>query len=698
MKSNFVSIKWDRFLREAEIQDSDPLESDDMEDVDTYVEDEPDDTSAVAQQGVLRNPPGDNTAADTDDTTNPSAYVPEDYEAEDFHPTQAAIDITDPGLEHGAGTEYPESPIEYKTDFPKGKEKWKKSYESGYNKERWINKISRDEGVGNEEAEEIYNRPGGHRDQALAAIETPMYYRSPESESDVAYFQADETAPGEPRTGKIYLDRQEWASTVPHERAHALGHVIGGDQATEEEQKAAVNDLFTDLDPDDYSEGHTTAAEVYAGMTDRALVQQRDVNARDVKNIGTGRWKLDPRLLDTELGDLENAIKRERALGNKSDEEIADGINKFALRPQKPQKAGAEATVTEDLISRIDNYLKRPKKYLLERKTDQLYRDLVNFFVEMYTTPANYEYLDEAEEEEYEGAPITDHHMMALFGELDEGIEDVDAPECNHCSEMFFLKVPRMAELWHKFIEQVPGGAPFLNFENEHQFTDRMAESGWLEIVYGMENAEGVSEEALKSSALGMYAGGQLLINFGSKLMGDWTPDKFKEASADALLAALAEKHSVIRAVIEHELTHMINHLRSGTYKRAKGIGRHHRQKKEELQGAIRYANSTEEIQARLIPIFNFVGDIVSAVGSSQAPSSAVRRGKNSTELANLIGHEVKNFEGNQSLKNIVKLLWSLHDQENPNWERLLSQKNRRRISHRFYEFAEELVSNETPT
>jgi len=338
------------------------------------------------------------------------------------------------------------------------------------------------------------------------------------------------------------------------------------------------------------------------------------------------------------------------------------------------------------------------RKYLAERQTDQIYSDLVDFFVEMYTTPANYEYLDEAEEEEYEGAPLSAEDLSALFGNLDEGTEEEDAPECNHCSEMFFLKIPRMSELWHKFNEQVPGGAAFLNFESEHQFTGRMAESSWLEIVYGMENADGISEEALKSSALGMYAGGQLLINFGSKHMGDWTPDKFKEASADALLAALAEKHSVIRSVIEHELTHMINHLRAGTYKRAKGIGRHHRQKEEKLQGAIRYANSTEEIQARLIPIFNFVGDIVSAVGSSRAPSSAIRRGKNSTELANLIGHEVKNFEGNQSLKNIVKLLWSLHDQENPNWERFLSQKNRRRISHRFYEFAEELFSNEAPT
>ena len=61
-------------------------------------------------------------------------------------------------------------------------------------------------------------------------------------------------------------------------------------------------------------------------------------------------------------------------------------------------------------------------------------------------------------------------------------------------------------------------------------------------------------------------------------------------------------------------------------------------------------------------------------------------------EFANLINAEVKNFEGNQSLKNIVKLLWSLHDQDSPKWGELYSQKNRQRITQRFYEFAKELT------
>ena len=60
MKSNFVSIKWDRFLTEAKIQNVDPLEVDDMEDLDV-------ETTPLQGSSVLRNPPGDNIPVDPGD-------------------------------------------------------------------------------------------------------------------------------------------------------------------------------------------------------------------------------------------------------------------------------------------------------------------------------------------------------------------------------------------------------------------------------------------------------------------------------------------------------------------------------------------------------------------------------------------------------------------------------------------------------
>jgi len=341
------------------------------------------------------------------------------------------------------------------------------------------------------------------------------------------------------------------------------------------------------------------------------------------------------------------------------------------------------------------------RKYLSERKTDELYVDLVNFFVEMYTTPENYQYKDDAEEEEYEGPQPSAEEwadILKLFDEIDESksntltIREDEKTErtsrCAGCQEVFFLLRPRAEELWDRFNKEVPGGAELLNFENQEQFVSRMASGGWLEVVYGMENSdisyayetEDKQGNIKTRQPLGVYADGQLIINFGSASFKDWTAQRFRKAD---LLGAIAENQSLVRAVIEHELTHMINHLRAGTLKRSKGISRQHRRKGLEKQGKIKYANSTEEIQARLVPIFKLVADGVRSGGDSPGRF----------EQVTLINAEVENFEGNQNLRNIVKLLWSIHDQEHPHMGTWYSQKSRQRITNRFYEFAAELIN-----
>jgi hypothetical protein len=62
------------------------------------------------------------------------------------------------------------------------------------------------------------------------------------------------------------------------------------------------------------------------------------------------------------------------------------------------------------------------------------------------------------------------------------------------------------------------------------------------------------------------------------------------------------------------------------------------------------------------------------------------------TQTASLIRYEIENFAGNESLANMVKLLFKLYEIDNPGWVDLLNNKNRQRIMHRFYDFAEELT------
>ena len=201
-------------------------------------------------------------------------------------------------------------------------------------------------------------------------------------------------------------------------------------------------------------------------------------------------------------------------------------------------------------------------RFLLERKTDQLYVDLVDFFVEMYATPENYEYKDDAEEEEYEGPPLSSEdwdELLKLFNENNINSLTIREEEKEENTEKsYFLLRPRAAELWFKFNEEVPGGAELLNFENQEASVSRMAEGGWLELVYGMENSEvsyayeteDEQGDIKVRQPLGVYADGQLIINFGSERFKNWTPQRFREGD---LLFAIAENQSLVRAVIEHE-------------------------------------------------------------------------------------------------------------------------------------------------
>jgi len=337
------------------------------------------------------------------------------------------------------------------------------------------------------------------------------------------------------------------------------------------------------------------------------------------------------------------------------------------------------------------------RKYLAERQTDQIYSDLVDFFVDLYTTPSNFEWESEEEQKEY-GEYISSEDIMAILAaegitENEEPSEEAPEPDEGdpYLTHQYFLVEPRIREAWSK-LKEIPGGPELLGLETEDDFTYKIHESTTLEIAYGLINFEMISAAKYRgqrdpeksTKLLGIYADGMLGIN----LMGEsfnMSEDEFRALDEYGVLAYIEDKKGAVRAVVEHELTHMINHFRAGTLKRAKGIARQHRQKDPKTQGNIRYANSTEEIQARLIPIFKFVTNTLQK-SPSELPDDPA------STTASLVRYEVENFTGNESLTNIVKLLFKLYEIDNPGWVALLSTKNRQRIMNRFYDFAEDLT------
>jgi hypothetical protein len=87
-----------------------------------------------------------------------------------------------------------------------------------------------------------------------------------------------------------------------------------------------------------------------------------------------------------------------------------------------------------------------------------------------------------------------------------------------------------------------------------------------------------------------------------------------------------------------------------------------------------------------LIPIFKLV---------YQALSGSLPKDKSlpQNDIANIIAIEVQNFRGNQSLQNIVKYLYKIYDLNHKEFLDHTSMANKKRISKRFYEFAQEITS-----
>ena len=131
----------------------------------------------------------------------------------------------------------------------------------------------------------------------------------------------------------------------------------------------------------------------------------------------------------------------------------------------------------------------------------------------------------------------------------------------------------------------------------------------------------------------------------------------------------------------------MLNYTRTGVGKRSKGIKRHHR---KDIAGSAvtpksrSYINSTEEIQARLIPIFKLVKSVINNEEIEASPSA---------DLAKIIGLEVQNYAGNQNISNIIKYLFQIYELNHTRFLEFTTQANKKRISKRFYEFAQDLVN-----
>ena len=332
------------------------------------------------------------------------------------------------------------------------------------------------------------------------------------------------------------------------------------------------------------------------------------------------------------------------------------------------------------------------REYLNERATDKIYIKIIDFLVDSYTDPKNYEYASK-EEEEIEQEKFK--KMAAMFDELDWGelgLEKTDdVPKAEKPKlvqyELGFNDL-RAQELYGKMIERIPEAVTIFPNDEDFYYTFYLLR---LKLYYvdSDGNPEAETPEERKGVTVGGYYdpedGAEVIaVNLGSSFFEPPMPyEEFVNLNNQKIFSLLKRNKGVLKMIIEHEFTHMLNHSYSGhRKKRAKGLKRQHKQRDPEMQSRIRYVNSTEEIQARLIPIFNTVSRVIRGESIEDSPVN---------EVARLIGLEVIN---KGSLNNIIKLLYKMYDLQHENFLGWTSKKNRKRISKRFYEFAKEITGS----
>ena len=317
------------------------------------------------------------------------------------------------------------------------------------------------------------------------------------------------------------------------------------------------------------------------------------------------------------------------------------------------------------------------RKYLIERETDQIYSEIIDFLAAAFADKKNYEFLDDEEAESYgeEKIDFSDPKWEDLLIKLGRGSEpDPNEPQ----DKSFMLNEARIEDLYDKLTKKIP---------DSRQIID--SSTTFFDMLYGLEL---IIEYDLENKNRGGWIGGaQVAVNFGSNFMKNpMTVHQFNKLSDEQIFEMLKNNTDMLKMVLEHEFTHMLNMTRAGTEKTSKGLKRQHRKKSPELQSGIKYVNSTEEIQARLIPIFKLIYDALSA----PLPKD---KSLPQNDIANIIALEVENFAENQSLRNIVKYLYKIYDLNHEMFLDYTSIANKNRISKRFYEFAQEITNSSRP-
>jgi len=315
------------------------------------------------------------------------------------------------------------------------------------------------------------------------------------------------------------------------------------------------------------------------------------------------------------------------------------------------------------------------RNFLNERKTDELYLKIVNFFTQMVLTEDMF-----TPSPEEGGAPditpeemerflsfIEKHPSMVYNTDPETRTEEDEARLLSRSLDFYFDEI-KIKQMWHQYHEYIPEDDKF--FINENVFFNSLIALE-LRIVYEPENKIFGSFEVYEEKGAG-----KIEFNFGSP-GAHVTPEMYMEMNDYEAFKILKESEFELKNLMDHELTHFLNHVRTKEVAtRTKRIARPGKRSREKA-----YINSTEEIQARLIDLFSLIERYLNKEKLNlDAP---LERYINALSL-NLV-------EKNKT--NIIKLLIGINKGFYSGYWEATTESNKKRILSRIYDFYNHLVS-----
>tara|TARA_R110000824_G_scaffold8737_4_gene39666 strand:- start:79055 stop:80074 length:1020 start_codon:yes stop_codon:yes gene_type:complete len=315
--------------------------------------------------------------------------------------------------------------------------------------------------------------------------------------------------------------------------------------------------------------------------------------------------------------------------------------------------------------------------YLNERATDALYQKIVDFLI---NTTLNKKFFDMEEE----GVSLSAEEIekfLAMIKDLGPDHSqkpDKDIPKFKEYDLTVDEESGRLGYLWDEYQRRIPeDNQIFADYETFETFMGYFN----IKIIYAPKDMKEAFEAAEMeiyahmTDAMGAYVFDPdehekfIVINYAHFM----PYEKYEKMNENSLWASLRSYKKALRTVLEHEFTHLLNRVRTGT---TGGTEKKRGWTKKKI-----YINSTEEIQARLVQIFQIVEK---SLRQPQKTHILPRI----EDVIKLISLEVNG----KNVKNATKYLLQLYKTMFPGYWELTRQNRKQKIATRLYDFAQQLI------